>query len=159
LVPPLSHGIARNRRTGVASRESIVDDDDVAAFARRGAVNRRCNPVALMIVLETDLGVLVAGQIEAIAPVIPIPLRLNEPPALHVIAGRKRLGIGCGQKPDMRAHKRHVLILGLRPGPRWPRHRNRQRFHVTRRHVDDEPLDLATAYRFEVLANGVDVPV
>jgi hypothetical protein len=45
------------------------------------------------------------------------------------------------------------------PHPGGPKHRHRQRLHVARWDVDDQPLDLAPADRLEVRDDGLDVPV
>jgi hypothetical protein len=75
---------------------------------------------------------------------------LDEPPALERVARREDLGVGGKEPPRLRVRE---------PLPGRPEDRDRERLHVARWDVDDEPLKLSSRYRLEVLADRLDVPV
>jgi hypothetical protein len=47
----------------------------------------------------------------------------------------------------------------LCPNPSWKEYIRAQRFHVARRNVDQQPVDLSVGYGFEMIANGLNVPI
>ena len=142
------HGLALQVRERAFDRVRVVVEHPVAAVPghrrrrHRGAEAGRG-------VLELELGVLVGGEAERPEPLI--PLRLHQPPHPHVVAHRQVLGVRRADVAQLRLRPRSPL-------PGRPEHADRERLHRARRHVDQQPVDLAGGHRLEVLGDRVDVP-
>src|SRR5215831_16486827 len=80
------------------------------------------------IILEPSLLVLIARQLEDVAPTGLIPRRTDQSPAPQRIADRQGLSIRREQP---------LRIRSERPHPARPEYRNQERLHVPGRDVDD----------------------
>src|ERR1019366_6145251 len=126
----------------------VVDDDAVAAFSGGGPADAGCESAAGLVVLESRLLVLVAGQLEAIAPPLLEPRALNQPPALERIADRQRSRV-AGKQPSP--------ARGRDPFPHGPEDADRKRLHVPGRDIDEQVADLAIRYCFQMVGDDLDV--
>lgn len=122
----------------------------VAAVAHDSRLHAEGDAVAGAVVLEPDLLVLVRGDGEAVAPPVPIPGRCDEPPHLQRVAYGELRRVGAAEP---------LMGCAVDPCPRWPHDRDDRGLRCTEGDVDQQPSDLAARDRFEVFADGADVPV
>lgn len=94
--------------------------------------------------------VLARRHLEFFAPVALKPVAAKDETAIKVVLGRKIFFVSGKKPPGARL---------MYPAPGWPRYRNADRLHVSRRNVDDEAGDLSVCDRFEMFGNAVNVPV
>ena len=128
LVPPVEGPLADDLTLLVADVVRIVDDNDVAAFAGKRAADGGRQPVAAPVIVEARLGVLVAGQVEAVAPAPLVDRAFDDAAALDAIP--------CAQ--PLRVAGEQEASFGRRdPCPRRPGNGHADGLHMARRHVDE----------------------
>ena len=76
----------------------IVNDDDAAAFTRKRTAHGCGKAIAALVIVEADLGVLVARDLEPLAPEALIERALDKAAGLNAVTDRERLGIGAMQE-------------------------------------------------------------
>ena len=149
----------------------VVENDDVATFAGNDAGFRGREPVAAGCVIEPGFLILVRQQPITVAPEPLVLWRLDNAATLDTVARRQatlvaemhefHAGTAPTAFPELVRIRRIVVRIGiLRPYPGREEHICAQRFHVPRRHIDQQAtFDFPIGDRFEMVANGLDVPV
>ena len=148
VVVPLVRRPPLGLRQGLLGLQRIVDDDDVGTPSGQHAADRSGEPAALLGRLEFRHGLPLRGEPRREGPLVPVAH--NDTPAI----ARELVGeiLRIADAEDLRA--------GPTPeAPRRKRDRAQQRLQVARRHIDDQPPDLALVHRSELGRHHLDVPV
>jgi hypothetical protein len=140
--PPLA---LRQRLFGF---QRIIDDDQVGAAPGQDPANRGGEPATKCGRLELRHGLALRGKPGQEGALIPV--------AGHDAPAVARQLVG----EILRVADTEDLLARLTPEtPGRKRHRAQQRFQIARRHIDDQPPDLALAHRSELCRDDFDVPV
>ena len=83
IVPPFESAVANEFRLHFDRVVRIVHDDDASAFTGQRTANRCCEPITACVVVESNLGVLIRGDGETIAPTLLIPRAFDEASSLR----------------------------------------------------------------------------
>ena len=148
FVPPVVDALSFRFTIYFSRIVGIVHYQNIALLASDGTTNGGRGAKSSPRVLVPTLYVLIAGQLEYVAPPLPIPFRLNQSTTRHRVADYQ-VAFVRGAQPT------HSRLIDPRPG--WPEDAHSQRLRRTRGDVNDEVEDVATADGFEVLAHGVDM--
>jgi hypothetical protein len=148
MVKPFVGRLPLGLRQGLLGLQRIVDDDDVGAAAGQDAADRGSEPAALLGRLELRHRLPLGGEAGREGPLVP-PAHDDAAAIAGELVGEI---LGVADAEDLRT----------RPAAEAPgrkRDRRQQRFQVARRHVYDQPADLALVHRGELCRDDLDVPV
>ena len=146
----LDHALSYRVALDGEGRVRVIDDNAVAAFPGDGTPDggRHHAPTVSIAILR--LLVLVLHETYPIPTQTAVPRRQEQLPSIKGELDRQPLTVT----------DEHPAAFGrLQPLPYRPHHRHEQRFHVPRRDVDDELLEVADGNRFEVLTDQINVPI
>ena len=140
----LTHGLGRRALDAVR----VIDDHSVTTSTSDGT-RRYGLSEARGCGFELGLGILVACELDGIAPPFLIPLGLDEPPHLGRVSDGEIHRVRGADVAEVRQPRRTPL-------PRRPEHVDDQALHRARRNVDQEPIVIAFVVHHDAIGNGLE---
>jgi hypothetical protein len=148
LREPIDRGLALDVRLGFLRVVRVIDDDEVGVLTCPAPTNGRGNAPAAIRVLESRLLVLVGPEFNR--PAVLIPPRFHQHAHLDGVARRQVLPVTRCQES----------LRGIRrPDPCGEEHAHDEALRRPRGDVHEQPRRLAPSDGFELLAQGIDVPI
>jgi hypothetical protein len=145
-VEPLHRRAPFGIRFGLIHTVRIIHHHDIGPFPGGGSAYGSCDAIASVIILESMLLVLIAGQLVALAPALLVPIGFNQPPAFEAVAHAQLGGVAGKQPADLRV---------VDPDPGGPKGCREQRFGVTGRNVNNQIPNPPFGDRLQMLADGL----
>ena len=98
-VPPFHGRSALRIRFGLVNAVRIIYHDVIAALTSAGS-HWHHHSIPSLIVLETLLLVLIASQLKAVTPALPIPVRFDQASVFQAVPNCQRLPV-AGEEPSV----------------------------------------------------------